>query len=419
MPQSPMPCGLRHPRLLKDTFNTYTWETDGNLASANGVAIVYDAFGRMVENQSSPVQYVYDPTGQRLAAMQGQNLVYAAVPFPGGAYAAYNSSGLYMYSHGDWLGSTRLLSTPSRSAQPAMAYAPFGEGYAGGQNWVHFTVAESWTVADGENQSGSLEDFMFRRYSPVQGRWISPDPAGMGAVNMANPQSWNRYAYVTNSPLNLVDALGLQSIVIDDPPTPPPPPVIPSPFDYNDPFVQIQPHCDDSGCQGKKPPPKSKSCIPRKSLSLDVRAELAVLGWMAQRSGGVRAVGVGGAGAFSPASLAGGGGSAQALWMADYLGQQGLYWSVSGGPTVGQPGAGVIGGVQYMTSTLNTNVTVQDVVNSSLSGGGAVGAGFAVGVDVNLQTGVFTETIGFGIGGFGGAPASLNIASGFIFICKE
>jgi RHS repeat-associated protein len=64
-------------------------------------------------------------------------------------------------------------------------------------------------VLDPENETGSLEDFMFRRYSPVQGRWISPDPAGMGAANPASPQSWNRYAYVSNGPLNAVDPSGL------------------------------------------------------------------------------------------------------------------------------------------------------------------------------------------------------------------
>jgi hypothetical protein len=34
----------------------------------------------------------------------------------------------------------------------------------------------------------------------VQGRWLSPDPSGLAAVNPA--QSWNRYAYVGNRPLN-------------------------------------------------------------------------------------------------------------------------------------------------------------------------------------------------------------------------
>ena len=71
-----------------------------------------------------------------------------------------------------------------------------------------------------------------------------------------------------------------------------------------------------------------------------------------------------------------------------------------------------------MTSTFNTTVAVQDVVNSSLSLGGGAGAGFGLGVDYSPQTGVFTETIGIGIGGWGGA-SGLNIASGFIPICKK
>ena len=49
-----------------------------------------------------------------------------------------------------------------------------------------------------------------------QGRWISPDPAGLGAVNPANPQSWNRYAYVLNNPLALADLAGLDCVYIND-----------------------------------------------------------------------------------------------------------------------------------------------------------------------------------------------------------
>jgi RHS repeat-associated protein len=64
-------------------------------------------------------------------------------------------------------------------------------------------------VDDTENQSGSLEDFMYRRYNPTQGRWISPDPAGLGVVDPSNPQTWNRYAYVLNNPAVLIDPLGL------------------------------------------------------------------------------------------------------------------------------------------------------------------------------------------------------------------
>jgi len=48
-----------------------------------------------------------------------------------------------------------------------------------------------------------------RDLSPTQGRWLTPDPAGMAAVDPTNPQSWNRYAYVTNNPVSMIDPLGL------------------------------------------------------------------------------------------------------------------------------------------------------------------------------------------------------------------
>src|SRR5689334_9770236 len=52
-------------------------------------------------------------------------------------------------------------------------------------------------------------DFLFREYSQVEGRWLSPDPAGLAVVNPEDPPSWNRYAYVGNMPLNFVEPLGL------------------------------------------------------------------------------------------------------------------------------------------------------------------------------------------------------------------
>jgi len=50
---------------------------------------------------------------------------------------------------------------------------------------------------------------MFRQLSTTEGRWTTPDPAGIGAVSPGDPQTWNRYAYVGNMPLNAVDPLGL------------------------------------------------------------------------------------------------------------------------------------------------------------------------------------------------------------------
>jgi hypothetical protein len=38
-----------------------------------------------------------------------------------------------------------------------------------------------------------------------------PDPAGLATVDLTNPQTWNRYAYVGNSPLSSIDLLGLEN----------------------------------------------------------------------------------------------------------------------------------------------------------------------------------------------------------------
>jgi RHS repeat-associated protein len=91
------------------------------------------------------------------------------------------------YQHADWLGSVRLTSSPSRSYTGSIAYAPFGETYSSsGSPDPSFTGLNPDTVS-------TNYDATFRQYS-TQGRWHSPDPAGLAAVNLANPQSWTRSA---------------------------------------------------------------------------------------------------------------------------------------------------------------------------------------------------------------------------------
>jgi len=134
--------------------------------------------------------------GERLALMNGQTLQKAFVPLPGDGAAMYTASGLSYYRHSDWLGSSRLASTPTRTVYSTTAYAPFGEPYAqSGTADLSFTGQNQDTV-------GGSYDFLFREYA-IQGRWPSPDPAGLAVADPSNPQSLNRYAYVLNNPLAL------------------------------------------------------------------------------------------------------------------------------------------------------------------------------------------------------------------------
>jgi RHS repeat-associated protein len=133
----------------------------------------------MVEQNRSGTytQIVYAPTGGKLALMSGQSLAKAFIPLPGQTTAVYTSSGLDHYRHSDWLGSARLTSSPSRTVLSAVAYAPYGETYA-----QYGTADLSFTGMNSDTTSGDY-DFLFREYS-TQGRWASPDPAGLAVVDV-------------------------------------------------------------------------------------------------------------------------------------------------------------------------------------------------------------------------------------------
>ena len=67
---------------------------------------------------------------------------------------------------------------------------------------------EKFTGYFRDSETGN--DYAVNRYAvPSSGRFITPDPSGARAVNPANPQSWNMYAYALGDPVNNRDPLGL------------------------------------------------------------------------------------------------------------------------------------------------------------------------------------------------------------------
>jgi RHS repeat-associated protein len=141
---------------------------------------VYDAFGRLV------IEYLPE--------------------------AASTATSYYTQDH---LGSTRLETNASGQQVKCSDYVPFGEeipaGYGGrpscfnsNDNRIKYTGKER----DGET---GLDYFLARYYSGAQGRFTSPDPL-MASAYIADPQTWNRYAYVRNDPINMVDPYGMDGM---------------------------------------------------------------------------------------------------------------------------------------------------------------------------------------------------------------
>lgn len=190
--------------VTNDFLNSYSWDIYGRPVTVDGVGLIYDALGRVTEENNSGVysEFVYSPTGFKMEIMNGGALVKAFAPLSGGAVRVYNADGSYYFRHADWLGSSRLASTPSRTIYHDGAYGPFGEPYAqSGTNDLSFTGMNQDTVSN-------VYDFPAREYG-IQGRWPSPDPAGLAAVDVYDPQTWNRYSYSRNSPCSFADPTGL------------------------------------------------------------------------------------------------------------------------------------------------------------------------------------------------------------------
>ena len=170
----------------------------------------YDAFGnRTMQFSTTPSvynEYVVDLSGRAITAIQpGTSNVYTAEVFAGGRHwVTDNGSALFLGT--DWLGTTRALTNLSGTFDQLYTSLPWGDGLSSGGSSFHTT--SQYTGKEYDPESG-LYHFPARQYAPVQGRWLTPDPAGISAMSLDSPQSWNRYAYVLNNPLSNVDPTGL------------------------------------------------------------------------------------------------------------------------------------------------------------------------------------------------------------------
>jgi RHS repeat-associated protein len=121
----------------------------------------------------------------------------------------------------DRLGSVRAW-IDSQSGVEQTKYYPFGE-----ERQVSKNDRRKFGTYVRDDFSG-LDYAEQRYYSSALGRFITPDPYA-GSVQLGNPDTWNRYAYVNNDPINRTDPHGLFPIAagfkssllyLPDPPQP-------------------------------------------------------------------------------------------------------------------------------------------------------------------------------------------------------
>jgi RHS repeat-associated protein len=125
-----------------------------------------------------------------------------------------NSINDVRYLHKDHLGSVDAVTTDTATLVSRFSFDAFGKRRAAG-TWTGTPTAAEWTTAAGVTHRGftyheqldnvDLVHMNGRVYDPNIGRFLSADPIVQAPLMS---QSLNRYSYVMNNPLSLVDPSG-------------------------------------------------------------------------------------------------------------------------------------------------------------------------------------------------------------------
>lgn len=183
----------------------------------------YDANNRQRQGAnldgSGAVVSVYDGTGQRVATMTGGVVDNVLVYDAGGKLVAeygqtpVNSGTSYVFA--DHQSSTRVALDSNGNVTSRHDYQPFGAEVSAGVgarvNDPFYGQSDSvrQKYAGMEADDGSTNSHtLWRKYDPKSGRWTAPDPYS-GSMTVGDPQSFNRYTYVNNDPINQTDSTGL------------------------------------------------------------------------------------------------------------------------------------------------------------------------------------------------------------------
>jgi RHS repeat-associated protein len=198
--------------MTNDGLYTYTYNAEGQQASTSAASqtYTYDGDGRRVKKSNGRTYWFSSVTGNLLVETDGSGTVLSQyIYFGGRRVARKDGSGNVYYYFEEPVGRTRTMTGATGVACNEADYYLFGGEQSHGntcdQNY-HF----AGMYRDGETGNDYTQ---FRMYESNLGRWMTPDPV---AGDITNPQSLNRYAYVLNNPLNLIDPLGLTCVQTDD-----------------------------------------------------------------------------------------------------------------------------------------------------------------------------------------------------------
>jgi RHS repeat-associated protein len=195
--------------LTADVTSAYAWNAESEIKTAAGVNYTYDGDGNRVQKSNGKI-YWYGAGTEILDESDASGNITDEYVFFGGKRVAHRtvSSGSITYYAGDFLGSTRVMTTSTGAVCYDADFYPYG-----GEKLFTSTCAQNYKFEGKERDTETgNDDFGARYYSSVYGRWLSPDwssvPAPVPYADLTNPQTLNLYAMVRDNPETFADLDG-------------------------------------------------------------------------------------------------------------------------------------------------------------------------------------------------------------------
>lgn len=232
----------------------FSYDLNGNMLNGNGKTIIWTSFNKpsSIENSQNSIQFSYDAHLERFKEVSSvcrdpfgnssntcvkyminpaigtgmhfekeitgsvtteRNYIYAG---PGNIIGVHTSSNNgtknTSYLHKDYLGSLSVVTNDLGNIVERLSYDSFGkrryvDGSDDPDNQMRSIISrKGFTLHEHLDDGGlGLIHMNGRVYDPIVGRFLSADPNVTDPMNL---QSFNRFSYVMNNPLNLTDPTG-------------------------------------------------------------------------------------------------------------------------------------------------------------------------------------------------------------------
>ncbi|MCZ2391319.1 MAG: RHS repeat-associated core domain-containing protein [Acidobacteria bacterium] len=215
--------------ITNNRLNGYTFDASGNtVRDAENRRFTYDAENKQVkvetvDGSGNPIatvgEYFYDGDGRRIKKIVPSTgeLTIFSYDVGGKLVAEYSTiiassqDAKVAYLTTDHLGSPRINTDQYGTVIARHDYHPFGEEIftaqrTTGLNYSADSVRKQFTGYERDHET-DLGYAQARMYANHLGRFSSPDPL-LESADPTLAQTWNRYSYVWNSPLILIDPDG-------------------------------------------------------------------------------------------------------------------------------------------------------------------------------------------------------------------